>query len=131
MNHNLRTLTLSAAALAALMVIAPKAFADDHGRGRRAESPRQEFRENERHEWRGPEVRGHFRYAAPRPVVRYGYGYVSPYRVFSGFRFCSACPGPSYVYIANYGWVLPPFFGAVWVPGHLDFRGYRVEGFWR
>ncbi len=148
MNNTLRNLTLSAAALAALTVIAPKASADDRGRGRGFNAPRQELREHGRREihgntygrgygygyrneyghgygWRGP---GRY-YVAPRPVFRYGYA--SPFRVFSGFRFYSYCPGPGYVYIANYGWVFPPFLGAVWVPGHYDIDGFWIEGFWR
>ena len=136
MNTKMRNLTLTAAALAALMVTAPKAAADEHGRDRnRRETPRQEFREerherNDRHE---QGYRGYGRaYVAPvRPVARYGYGYAAPFRIFSGFRFYSAYPGPNYVYIANYGWVVPPFFGAVWIPGHYDIEGYWVEGFWR
>lgn len=132
MNTKMRNLTLTAAALAALTVTAPKAAADDHGRNQnRRESPRQEYRE-ERHEhgYGGYAYRGRA-YVAPRPVVRYGYGYAAPYRTYAGFRFYSACPGPGHVYIANYGWVRPPFFGAVWIPGHYDIEGYWVEGFWR
>lgn len=156
MNDTMRTLTLSAAALAALTVIAPTASADgpfrhvplppsphevrEMWRGRH-ESPRQEFREHAR-EFRGREFRGgEWRehgyggwdraYVAPRPVVRYAPLWATPYRVFSGFRFYAACPGPGYVYIANNGWVLPPWFGAVWIPGHYDVDGFWVEGFWR
>jgi hypothetical protein len=130
MNNTMRNLTLSAAALAALTVIAPKAAADDHGRGRHVEAPRQAvhapaFRGNA---WRGPSRA----YVAPvRPVARYGYGSRAPFRVFSGFRFFSYCPGPGYVYVGSYGWVLPPFFGAVWIPGHYDVGGFWVEGGWR
>ncbi len=146
MNNTLRNLTLSAAALAALTVIAPRASADDRSRDRghgaprqesrsfeRREAPRQDFRGNDRHEWRGRGNDGHGRaYVAPaRPFVRYGYGYRAPFRVFSGFRFYAACPGPGYVYISNYGWILPPFFGAVWVPAHYDIGGFWVEGLWR
>jgi hypothetical protein len=131
MNTKMRNLTLTAAALAALTVTAPKAAADDRGRSQnRREAPRQEYREHERHEYR---ERGYGRaYVAPvRPVVRYGYGHAAPFRTFAGFRFYSAYPGPGYVYIANYGWVVPPFFGAVWIPAHYDIGGYWVEGFWR
>jgi hypothetical protein len=143
MNTKMRNLTLTAAALAALTVTAPKAAADDHGRSQnRREAPRQEVREHERHElhehgYGGYGGYGRYEgygrgYAAPvRPFVRYGYGYAAPFRTFAGFRFYSACPGPGYVYIANYGWVVPPFFGAVWIPGHYDIEGYWVEGFWR
>jgi hypothetical protein len=155
MNSTLRTLTLSAAALAALTVIAPKASADGPFRHfprppsprevrdmwhERHESLRPEFRGPERREfrerefrggeWRGRGYGGYGRaYVAPRPAYRYGYA--APYRVFSGFRFYAACPGPGYVYIANSGWVLPPWFGAVWIPGHYDVDGFWVEGFWR
>ena len=146
MNNTMRNLTLSAAALAALTVIAPTASADEHGRGRgRGESPRQEFRERGRYDAREHAFRGYGRYesrergyggrAYVTPRYAYGYGYrapyVAPFRVFSGFRFYSAVPGPGYVYVAGYGWVLPPFFGAVWVPGHYDIDGFWVEGFWR
>jgi len=134
MNTTMRNLTLTAAALAALMVTAPKAAADDRGRNQnRRESPRQEYREHEGHEHGYGYGRGSYgrAYVAPRPVARYGHGYAAPFRIFSGVRFYSAYPGPNYVYIANYGWVVPPFFGAVWVPAHYDVEGYWVEGFWR
>lgn len=126
MNNTMRNLTLSAGALAALTVVAPKASAEDHGREHRYGSPRQEVR--------APAFHGPSRaYVATRvrPFVRYGYGYRAPFRVFSGVRFYSACPGPGYVYISNFGWVLPPFFGAVWIPGHYDIGGFWVGGFWR
>lgn len=135
MNNTMRNLTLSAAALAALTVMAPKASADEHGRGRGSDAPRQGFRAPA---FRAPAFRVPGRvYGAPyaRPLARYGYaryGYGrAPFRIFSGVRFYSACPGPNYVYISNWGWALPPFFGAVWVPGHYDFGGFWVEGFWR
>jgi hypothetical protein len=147
MNNTMRNLTLSAAALAALTVIAPKAAADDrgrdHGRGNaprqesRGNAPRQEYRrEAPRQEFHGRVSGGYGSrgraYVAPvRPVARYAYGYRAPFRIFSGFRFYSACPGPNYVYISDYGWVVPPFFGAVWIPGHYDIGGYWVDGFWR
>lgn len=169
MNSTIRNLTLAAAALAALTVIAPEASAQYRGRGRGNEGTRQERREirgqdfrgsrgqdsrrTERHEWRGKGYRDPGRYAyAPTPRYgnyghngsygrygsyghygSYGYrgGYAAPYRLFSGFRFYAACPGPGYVYVAGYGWVLPPFFGAVWLPGHYDVGGYWVDGFWR
>ena len=135
MNNTMRHLTLAAAALAALTVIAPKASAQDRGRGRGFESPRQEFREHGRREWRENAYRGpgRFAYAPPSRYGRHGYraGFAAPFRIFSGFRFYPAYPGPNYVYIPNYGWALPPFFGAVWIPGHYDFRGFWVEGFWR
>jgi hypothetical protein len=148
MNNTMRNLTLTAAALAALMVTAPKAAADDRGhggdRGNRGNAPRQEYRAPQRREAPRPEFRGNDRrewrergyggraYVAPaRPIARYGYGHSAPFRVVSGFRFYSAWPGPGFVYIANTGWVFPPFFGAVWVPGHYDIGGYWVEGFWQ
>jgi len=128
MNTTMRNLTLSAAALAALTVIAPGASAEERGHG----SPRQEVRAPAP---RGPAYRAPARaHVAPaRSVVRYGYGYGyrAPFRVFSGFRFYAACPGPGYVYISDYGWVLPPFLGAVWVPGHYDIGGFWVEGTWQ
>lgn len=198
MKNTLRNLTLSAAALAALTVIAPTAAAQDRGRGGYGNAPRQENRsfgrretpgQAPRQDYRGQlrDDRGHSRaegyrgngnrgfenrgfenrgygnrdygnrgygnrgydnrhygnrgygargyergrfYAAPIRPFR-SIGIPSPFRIFSGFRFYSACPGPDYVYIADYGWVLPPFFGAVWVPAHYDIEGYWVEGFWR
>ena len=151
MNTKMRNLTLTAAALAALTVIAPKAAAQEHTRGggrgnapqqqqgsrsfrgnERRESPRQEFREHGYGGY-GRGVNGRAYVAPARPVVRYGhgYGYAAPFRIFSGFRFYSAYPGPGYVYIADLGWVVPPFFGAVWIPGHYDIGGYWVDGFWR
>ncbi len=151
MNNTMRNLTLSAAALAALTVIAPTASADDHGRGRgrgetrrqesrsfeRREAPRQTFRGNERREFRERADRGPGRgYVAPRYRndgyrARYVVPFRAPFRVFSGLRFYSAFPGDGYVYVAGYGWVLPPFFGAVWIPGHYDLEGDWVEGYWR
>ncbi len=143
MNNTMRNLTLSAAALAALSVLAPRASADDHGRNRgRVEARRQESRSFERREAprafresRGREFRGRA-YVAPRyryegSRARYVAPFRAPFRVFSGFRFYSAFPGSGYVYVPGYGWVLPPFFGAVWVPGHDDIDGDWVEGFWR
>jgi hypothetical protein len=147
MNNTMRNLTLTAAALAALMVTAPKAAADDRGHGgshgnaprqesrsfQRREAPRPGTRDNGRHEWRERGTGGRAYVAPARPFARYGYGYghAAPFRVVSGFRFYSACPGPGFIYIANYGWVFPPFFGAVWVPAHYDIGGVWVEGFWQ
>ena len=135
MNNTMRNLTLSAAALAALMVVAPKASAEDRGRGRTA-SPRQEFSGRERGAESRDDRREHVGRAPGRvfvaPVRSFARrGFFAPGRVFSGFRFFSYCPGPGYVYIANYGWVVPPFFGAVWVPDHYDIGGFYVEGGWR
>lgn len=135
MNTTMRNLTLTAAAFAALMATAPKAAADDRGHGGgRGSAPRQDFRSPA---FRGPAFRapGHAYVAPARPVARYGYGYryghAAPLRVVSGFRFYAACPGPGFVYVANYGWAFPPFFGAVWVPGHYDIGGVWVDGFWQ
>ena len=118
MNKLTRNLILPAAALAALL-LAPKSEARDYDRSRGHDA-----RVHERYEHRrgyAPHVRGN-RYAAP---------WRAPYRVASGIRFYSRYPGRGFVYVTGYGWVLPPFFGAVWVPGHYDFRGFWVEGFWR
>ena len=128
MNSTMRNLTLTAAALAALTVIAPKASADERERDR--QGSRQEVRHDDHGGWHGHESHEHFRYA-PHPVYRYGYGYYAPYRVYSGYRFYPYSPGPGYVYIAGFGWVFPPFFGAVWVPAHYDIGGFWVEGTWR
>ena len=183
MNTKMRNLTLTAAALAALTVIAPKATAQPWKGFPLPPSPHQ-VREmfQERHGghsygnsghgstgggyghgygggyrggygggYRGPTGgygrgyygggRGYYggyphRYVAPvRPYVRYGYGggygYGAPYRTYSGFRFYSSCPGPGYVYIANIGWALPPYAGAVWIPGYYDDEGLWIEGCWR
>jgi len=146
MRNLMRNLTLSAAALAALVSIAPKADAQNRG-GRGSESPRQESREQRGGVSRGRETRGQqfrehgvefrgrafngYRGRAFFPARSFGRGYVSPFRVFAGRRFYSYCPGPGYVYIADYGWVVPPFFGAVWVPAYDDMEGFRVEGGWR
>ena len=56
MKNLMRNLTLSAAALAALASIAPKAEAQDWTRARGFESPRREFHENDRREFRGQAV---------------------------------------------------------------------------
>jgi hypothetical protein len=140
MNNTMRNLTLSAAALAALMAVAPNASADDRGRGRSG-SQRQEFRGhatlghvNPGQAWRAPgrnfgRPSGRVFVSPARSFSRRGF--FAPARVFSGFRFFSYCPGPGYVYIANYGWVVPPFFGAVWAPAHYDIGGFYVEGGWQ
>ena len=152
MRNLMRNLTLSAAALAALVSIAPKADAQNRGAGRGNDSSRQEsraprggvsrgretrgqeFREHARGEFQGREFRGAgFRGRAffPAPARVFGRGYASSYREFAGRRFYSYCPGPGYVYIANYGWAVPPYFGAVWVPPFTDIDGFQVEGYWR
>lgn len=152
MNSKITT-TLAAAALAALTVIAPNALAQERRGGPRGDHPRQENRgggdrnrghndrgysnrsyghDNHRYGYRGGTgYRGGYgHYVAPRYAYRHGYGRL-PYRLYSGYRFFTAYPGAGYVYIAGFGWVLPPFFGAVWVPGHYDINGFWVEGFWR
>ncbi len=147
----MRTLTLSAAALAAL-VAAPKSDAQQFRHG----GARETFRGNSGHggsfrggDFRGREFRGHefrggdfrgreFRgygwhnrgFVRP-PAFFYGHRYVSPFRVFAGSRFYSYCPGPGYIYVDDLGWVFPPFLGAVWVPAHINGFGVRVRGFWR
>jgi hypothetical protein len=150
----MRTLTLSAAALAAL-VAAPKSdaqqfrhdgaretFRGNFGHGgsfrggdfRGREFRGHEFREHEFRggEFRGREWRGDFRGRAffPRPAF-FGRRHFAPFRVFAGSRFYSYCPGPGYIYVDDLGWVFPPFVGAVWVPAHINGFGVRVGGFWR
>ena len=132
----MRTLTLSAAALAALMA-APKSNAD----GPRRMETRETFRGNPGHggsfrgeAFRGGEFRGHeFRGRAfVRPSANfYGRRYIAPFRTFAGSRFFSYCPGPGYIYIDDLGWVFPPFGGAVWVPFHLNRFGVRIGDSWR
>lgn len=121
----MRNLTLSAAALAAL-VAAPKSNAD----GPRRTETRETFRGNPGH----GESHGygwHDR-AFVRPTVYfYGPRYVSPFRVFAGSRFYSYCPGPGYIYIEDLGWVFPPFPGARWFPAHIDRFGVQIDGCWR
>jgi hypothetical protein len=119
MNKLTRNLILPAAALAALL-LAPGSEARAAERGR-AQEPRGHERYEGRRVYARPPVRG-YRYVAP---------YRASYRVAPGLRFYAAYPGPGYVWIAGCGWTLPPFFGAVWVPGHYDVSGFRVEGFWR
>ena len=119
MNTKMRNLTLSAAALAALTGLAPAASADEHGRNRgrngdpeagsrsfeRRETPRQTFRGNERREVTrarrsGTRLRGYarqprYRYDADTAPRRYvDVPFHAPFRVFSGFHFYSAFPGP-------------------------------------
>jgi hypothetical protein len=145
MKNSMRTLTLSAAALAAL-VAAPKSNAQEVRRG----EVRETFRGSPGHggnfrggdhrgrevrggDFRGREFRGYGGYN--RGFVRpqgYSYGrpYISPFRVFAGSRFYSYCPGPGYIYIDDFGWVFPPFRGALWIP-RFDPFGIRIGGFWR
>lgn len=144
MKNLMRTLTLSAAALAAL-VAAPMSNAQEFRRGAAHETFRgspghggnfrgQTFRG---HEFRGGEFRdrefrgGEFRGRTfARPPVFFGRGRIAPFRFFAGSRFYSYCPGPDYVYVDDLGWVFPPFVGAVWVP-RFDRFGVRIGGFWR
>jgi hypothetical protein len=135
MKNLMRNLTLSAAALAAL-VAAPKSNAE----GPRRVETRETFRGNPGHSgsfrgeafrggrFRGNEFRGR---AFVRPPAFFsGRRSIAPFRVFAGSRFYSYCPGPSYIYVDELGWVFPPFFGAVWVP-RFDPFGVRIGGFWR
>jgi hypothetical protein len=136
MKNLMRTLTLSAAALAALMA-APKSNAD----GARRMETRETFRGSPGHggnfrggDFRGREFRGyawHNRgFVRPQAYV-YGRRYVSPFRVFAGSRFYSYCPGPGYIYVDDLGWVFPPFSGARWFPAHVDRFGIQIDGCWR
>lgn len=152
MKNLIRTLMLSAAALAAL-VTAPTSNAQGfrHGGGaRETRSFRGEtfrgngFRGGESRGVRGGESRGfrggEFRGREFRGNEFRGRGFVrpaffgrrsfAPFRVFGGFRFFSVCPGPDYVYVDDCGWILPPFAGALWVP-RFDRFGVRIGGFWR
>ena len=140
MNNTMRNLTLSAAALAALVSFAPKAAADDHGRGpggevrgtERHEPARQEFRGHGREEFREHSYRGPGRHAYAPPARNfYGSRYVAPFRVYAGSRFYAYRPGPGYFYVSALGWVFPPFPGAVWIPAHTEIDGFFVEGCWR
>ena len=148
MKNLTRSLTLSAAALAALVAIAPKSNAQEARRGEARPSrplQGQNFRAREFRggESRGPGFRGgDFRgqgfrgggfrgHAFVRPLAfSYGSRYIAPFRVFAGSRFYSYCPGPGYIYIDDLGWVFPPFFGAAWVP-RFDPFGVRIGGFWQ
>jgi len=129
MNKLTRNLILPAAALAALL-LAPTSEAQGFSRDRGHEA-----RGVER--GRGRDVRAHERmesrnvYVRPYRGYRYVAPYRAPYRVASGIRFYPRYPGPRYVYVTGFGWTLPPFFGAVWVPGNYDIGGFWVEGFWR
>ena len=141
----MRNLTLSAAALAALMVFAPAAAADG-GRPRpQGQTPRQ-LQRPERTAMHGGQPRRQLRARRPElrrsaaarygaPVTRRRTGTLrpprAPYRVYAGIRFYSARPGPGYFFINALGWVLPPFPGAVWIPAHYDIGGFWVEGCWR
>ena len=132
MNKLTRNLTLPAAALAALL-LAPTSEAHGLGRGRGATRGDTTAGTRNAARRRGPAWRGPYAWRrGTSPATRYvAHGTARPTVSTSGFRFYSAYPGPGYVYIAGYGWVLPPFFGAVWVPGHYDIGGFWVEGFWR
>ena len=119
MNKLTRNLILPAAALAALL-LAPKSDAREVDRGH-AHGARGGYGQTEHGRAYAPPVRG-YRYATP---------YRGPYRATAGYRFYPARPGPRYVYVTGFGWALPPFFGAVWVPPHFDIGGVRVDGCWR
>jgi len=123
MKSLMRILTLSAAALAAL-VAAPKSDAAVFRSGvPRAARP---FHAGA---FRGPVYHGR---AFARPSAYfYGRRYVTPFRVFAGSRFYSYCPGPGYIYVDDFGWVFPPFPGAVWVAPRIGRFGVRIGGFWR
>lgn len=144
----MRTLTLSAAALAAL-VAAPKSNAAEFRRGEARQmrpSRGETFRGSPGHggsfrgetfrgresrggEFRGGEFRGR---AFVRPPAFFSGGrHIAPFRVFAGSRFFSYCPGPGYIYIDDLGWVFPPFVGAMWVPAPLNRFGVQIGGFWR
>jgi hypothetical protein len=128
MNNLMRNLTLSAAALAALVSFAPKAAADDGGRSRGNDRNGR----YERHESREHAYRGFGRYAyAPPARSFYGTRYTAPFRVYAGSRFYSCRPGVGYFFVNGLGWAFPPFPGAAWVPAHYDFDGYFIEGCWR
>ncbi len=112
MLKTLRNLTLSAAALAALLAAAPKAA---------AQFPLPPSPHQVREMWyrrHGGWHYGHY-YATPR------------YRVYSGYRFYAYRPGPGYVYVRNYGWCYPPYAGAVWVPAHYGRGGVFIEAHFR
>jgi hypothetical protein len=139
MKNLMRTLTLSAAALAALLA-APQSNADQVRRGgaretrtfrgetfRGGESRGQSFRPGR--QFHGNEFHGR---AFSRPAAFFsGRRSIAPFHVFAGSRFFSYCPGPGYIYIDGLGWVFPPFAGAFWVPAHADRFGVRIGGFWR
>ena len=147
MKSLMRTLTLSAAALAALMA-APKSSAEafrrgearatrpfrgetfrgGESRGRESRGGQLRGREFRGREFRGNEFRG--RAFARPPAFFSGRGRIAPFRFFAGSRFFSYCPGPGYIYIDDLGWVFPPFAGALWVP-RFDPFGVRIGGFWR
>ena len=146
MKNLMRTLTLSAAALAALMA-APKSDAQQFRRGETHEtfhgSPGRGNHGNPSYGNPGHGNPGHgnrsygnrgyggYNRGYIRPQARfYGRPYISPFRVFAGSRFYSDCPGPGYIYIDELGWVFPPFAGALWVP-RFDRFGVRIGGFWR
>jgi hypothetical protein len=143
MKNLMRTLTLSAAALAAL-VAAPKSNAAEFRRGEARQmrpSRGETFRGNPGHggnlrgetfrgrESRGGEFRGR---AFVRPPAFFSGGrHIAPFRVFASSRFFSYCPGPGYIYIDDLGWVFPPFVGAMWVPAQFNRFGVQIGGFWR
>ncbi len=146
MKNLMRTLTLSAAALAAL-VAAPKSDAQQVRRGETHETFRgSPGRGNHGNPSYGNPSRGNRNYGNRsygnrsnggynrgfvRPPAFYGRRYVSPFRVYAGSRFYSYCPGPGFIYIDELGWVFPPFPGARWFPGYVDRYGVQIDGCWR
>jgi len=158
MNKFQRNMTVSAAALVAALVMAPKSEAQGRershvetqarGSGRqegRGIERRHELRENRSDRGRSSDRRDfspapRYRGVAPRPYAgfrgngyRYGNGY-SAFRSFGGIRFYSYCPSPGYVYISDgdyEGWVEPPYLGAIWLPSHYDQFGIWCGGHWR
>ena len=105
-----RNLTLSAAALAALVAFTPSAS---------AQFPLPPTPHQVSQMWHARHD-GYYNYHySHRYYVPYARHYYYPsYHVYSGYRFYAYSPGPGYVYVNGYGWCYPPYAGAVWVPGH-------------
>ncbi len=123
MKKVLRTLLLSAAALGTALVAAPRLKAESWvGFGFHARPPLRFYRP---HAYSAP-----FPARYPFYAPRYRHFYAPPFRVISGIRFYNYCPGPGYVYVDD-GWVLPPYAGAVWVPGYTNRFGVFIVGHWR
>jgi len=62
--------------------------------------------------------------------VRVGVRVGAPLRVVAPVRVVGVRPGPRYLLVEG-AWVLPPWSGAVWVPGHYDRFGVYVAPHWR
>jgi hypothetical protein len=126
MKNLMRTLTLSAAALAALAA-APMASANPWGHFPLPPTPHEM-----RGMWNARHGERHYGYHAKHayPYGRYAYPH-GRYRVYAGRRFYAYRPGPAYVYVRGYGWCTPPYAGAVWVPGHYGPRGLWIEAHFR